>query len=159
MNESVTQEAPKEVLGEVLRAAVQALEQMADSHRARWIQALHLLLLMIYHRRPIDEHAEPADAVGRSVANERRRQEASSVSKTMAEVPLDRGREEGRQEARESALLEAKRDALRRVLQAKWGPAAAEWHPRIEQIADCARLDDLFGQSLQTDRLADLSWE
>jgi hypothetical protein len=147
------EEAPKEVLEQILREAMHFLEGLAEEHRAQWLQAAHFLLLLIYHRRPVEEHEELAKVVLEAVEDQRLREEVSAMGKTMAEVLMEQGWEKGRKEGR----IVAKQEAVLRLLRVRWGQIPPERVSQIEAIWDPERLDELFDQVLTGQDFQELS--
>jgi hypothetical protein len=127
------------------------LEGLAEEHRAQWIQAAHFLLLLIYHRRPVEEHEELARVVLEAVENQRLREEMSTMGKTMAEVLREEGWEKGR--------IATKQEDVLRILRARWGQIPPERVSHLEAIRDLEQLDRLFDEALTARDFQELSWD
>jgi len=152
--------ASKETLRETLEQAVRFFESIAEEDRAEWAQALHFLLLLIYHRRPPDEHVELSQVVANSVTDQKRKQEVVTVIKTAAQVHLEEGRKAGleqgrkvgreevrkvgREEGRREMRIAAKQEDLLRALSLRCKVVPDEWGARVKSIQDVDKLNELF---------------
>jgi hypothetical protein len=71
---------------------------------------------------------------------------------------FDRLRQEGREEGREAGRIQGKREALKRLLVAKFGPLSPAIEARIEAIDSAEELDRHFDRALAADSLEEMSF-
>jgi len=99
-----------------LRRAVESISQLPEEESHQWKRAMYYLVLLIYHRRPQNEHEELREIVGQSIKEKRRRKEVENMSQTMAEKLIQEGKEQGEKRG----LLKAKREAVLKIMQIRF---------------------------------------
>ena len=122
----------KASLSRALVDAVSSLEGLEASETGQKREALVYLLMLILHRRPVEEQ----NALIRLVEQHTSDKEVSTMAQTMAEVLLARGIEQG---ARQMSI-----DSTLAILTARFPHADANsLKPTLEAIADLNRLKQL----------------
>ena len=123
----------KESLSRALVEAVSFLESLDASEVLQKREALVYLLMLIFHRRPVDEREELVRLVEEQTSDK----EVSTMAETTAEFLLARGIERG---ARETTI-----ENTLSVLTARFPSAdVSALKPALEAIADLNRLKQLL---------------
>jgi predicted transposase YdaD len=148
--------ASREALAVVLRQAMEALSRLPAAEQAAWRQVAYYLLLLIYHRRERQEWQGLAQVILDVVQARGRREEIEQMGKTIAEELIEEGKELGKEQGLQQGILQAKREDLRRLLRAKFGPLPPAVIERIETLADVNQLDTLLEHLLTAGSLEEM---
>jgi hypothetical protein len=138
----------------MLREVVQTLEGLAAQDRHRWLELVSYIEALIYNEREEAEHKPLEERVTDSVQDDARRKEVFAVGQTIA----DALREEGHKKGRKEGLLEAKRDALVRLLRNRFGKVPAAVGKLIKATDRLDLLDTWFDQASVANKLEDVSF-
>ena len=123
----------KESLSRALVEAVSFLESLDPSEALQKREALVYLLMLIFHRRPVDEREELVRLVEERTSDK----EVSTMAETTAEFLLAQGIERGTRETTIENILS--------VLTARFPSADVNpLKPALEAIADLNRLKQLL---------------
>ncbi len=141
---------------QLLRSVVAHLEGMEAEDRARWFDLLSFLGAMIYHERSENEHVELHETVEDSVCREELRREISKMSRTMADVLIERGRIEGQTEGRTEAAIETRQQTLIRQLRRRFGKVPAKVTRAINATTTTQQLDEWLDRFATTKSLDEM---
>ncbi len=120
-------------------------------------EARKLLLLHIINTYLVVAGAEE-QKLERALSQERYR-EVRKMQMTWAEKVENKGRKEGREEGRIEGMLEGKREALLRLLTAKFGPLPDDTASQVRACQSLPELDRYLDQVLVAGSLAEMKLE
>jgi hypothetical protein len=98
-----------------LEGVLSHLEQMPAAERTRWVEFLSYILALVYHARSADEQPELHDVVDRSVQTDPHRKEYSRMGQTIAEMYIDRGKQQGELAMARATLLRQLRKRFKKL--------------------------------------------
>ena len=154
--EKATKERLRRTLIEAM-SRVNALDHKQAGQRQR---AIAYLLLLILHRRPVEEHNELKTLVDRHIQHPEDKKEVANMTQTMAQHLIERGkaqgRELGREEGRELGAAQAKQAAVLKLLRSRFVSVPESVIDQITLIRDLSRLDSLFEESLNAETLDEI---
>jgi hypothetical protein len=141
---------------QLLRDAVAHLDGMEAGDRARWLDLLSFVGAMIYHERSETEHVELHETIEHSVCRDESRREVAKMSKTMADVLIERGRTEGRIEGQTETAIETRQQTLIRLLRRRFGKVPTKVTRAINATKATEQLDDWLDRFATAQRLEEL---
>ena len=106
------------------------------------------LLLLILHRRPIEEHAALISILNRYTEE----MEVDTMAHAMAETLLEQGIEQGI----EQGETLAKRDSVLKLLQFRFGNVPETVITQVNAIRSHSQLDSLFEKVLEAETIDDI---
>ena len=136
--------ADKEELKDALRRAVESISQLPEEESHQWKRAMYYLVLLIYHRRPQNEHEELREIVGQSIKEKRRRKEVENMSQTMAEKLIQEGMEIGGKQGEKRGSLRTKREDILRLMHIKFDSVPQSIVKKVKSMRSMNRLDAIF---------------
>lgn len=148
------EDAPPADMESELRETATWLGGLSEKDHAAWAEAMYFLWLLIYYRRPAEEHERLEQVILNSIRARRRREEVSKMFKTMIDV----WREEGEARGRREGMMKAKQDDILRLLRLKFGDLPPVVIKRVQAIRDVEKLDVLLEQVWNADSLKDIRW-
>jgi hypothetical protein len=123
-----------EIKSALIRAIAQ-LNTLGEDQRHQWEMAISYLLLLILHRRPVEQHEDLKTVVDEQIPPSRRK-DVTDMVYSMADRLLEEGREEGERKGIIESILT--------YLGARFDPDAVQpLKPTLETIDDLQRLKDL----------------
>jgi Putative transposase, YhgA-like len=117
----------------LLQRVVEHLETMPEPERLRWLELLSYIQAMVYHVRVEPERPGLRDLIVASVRTDPKRQEVTTLTRTIAEALRDEGRQEGAISALQRALL--------RQLRSRFGKVPKATERLITTTRDIAQLE------------------
>ena len=126
----------------VLRQVVQRIDSLSAGQHERWQQLLWFAHGLVYHEREPGEREQCADFI-RGAVRAARQAEVTSMSKTIAEDLKDQG----------------KRDALLRVLRARFKTIPAAIEAKIQATNDSQQLDTWLDEFATARKLGDIDFK
>ncbi len=167
--------APKETLRSAIIEAISSMNALDDELALQRRQAIGYFLLLIFHRRPADEHEELRAIVNQHIQHSTDKQEVEQMEQTMAEQLFERGIEQGmeRGDAQgfergdahgfergiEQGAVQANQAALLRLLESRFNPVPETVVNRITLTRNLSRLDSLFEKALNAETLEEIDLE
>jgi hypothetical protein len=136
----------------LLQRVVEHLETMPEPERLRWLELLSYIQALVYHVRVEPERPGLRDLIVASVRTDPKRQEVTTLTRTIAEALRDEGREEGRQEGATSALQET----LLLQLRERFGKVPKATERLITTTRDIAQLRTWLGRFASATSLDDV---
>jgi hypothetical protein len=127
---------------EVLRQVVQRVDRLAGGQHERWQQLLWFAHGLVYHEREPGEREQDADFI-RGAVRAARRAEVTSMARTIAEDLEDKG----------------KRDALLRVLRARFKTIPAAIEAKIHATDDRHQLDTWIEEGATVRKITDIDFK
>ena len=154
-------EAPLETLTPLLTDAVRALEMSPLEKDGECIRALHFLLLLVRHKRSVDEREPLFEQIAQ--AGTTRREEIKNMVRTDAQVLMEqgaiRGKAEGKMEGKMEGKVEGKAEGRKQMflalLDSRFGTVPAETLKRVLELPD-SLIDPLFKEALNASSLLEL---
>ncbi len=137
-------------LRDALQEAVVHINSLSDERIAEWRRAIFYLYLVIYHRRPSEEHEPLKTLVHQSTQETDRRQEGTEMAQTMAQYLVQQGEKRGE--------TQAKRDAILKLLHLRFDAVPETVTQRVKAIRSTERLDTLFERAATAQNLNDIDW-
>ena len=119
--------------------------QVDQRHRA-----IVYLLLLILHRRPVEEHEELISLVDRYTQGMEVETMAQSMADVLIEQSMARGIEQGETRAKHEAIL--------KLIQFRFNTVPESVATRVTSIQNRSRLDSLFEQVLVAGSLDEIDW-
>lgn len=116
-----------------LEEAVQALEDMPQVERLRWLDFLSYIHALVYHERMETEHRGLQETIEASVQTDPYRQEIYAMGRTIAEALQEKGRRKEAVRARQQTLL--------RQLRTRFGELPEATAALVEANRDVHQLD------------------
>lgn len=163
--------ASKAEIREALRDAVQHLNVLDVAEKEQWRQAINYLYLLIFHRRPTEEHDALRQLVQKEIHEPSRREEGEAMAQTMAErliqqgeaIGLRRGEEiglrRGEEIGQERGKIQAKRDVLLKLLHLRLESVPEAVRNQILTMESLDQLDSLIEKAATAQTLDDMDWD
>jgi hypothetical protein len=139
--------ASEEEIAAALQEATTELATLPDTDEAAWRRLMWFLMLLIYHRRAPAEHDPLAEIVTSAAEKRQREEEIANMSNTIAEALM------------EESAIRTMREAVLRVLRARFPQTPETVRQRIDMLTDPARLDDLLVRAATADRWEEVTLE
>ena len=156
-------DAPKETLRKAIIEAISSLNALDDELARQRRQAIEYFLLLIFHRRPVEEQDELSAVVSQHIEQSTDKEEVESVAQTMAQLVFERGDaqgfERGDAQGFERGAVQAKQEALLKLLQSRFNTVPDTINERITVIRDISRLGSLFDKALNAETLEEIDSE
>ena len=111
------------------------------------------LLLLILHRRPVEEQEVLLTLVNRHAAEE---MEVEKMAQSMAEVLIERGKAVGIEQGIEQGEIRAKQAAILKLMQLRFDTVPEVVVNEINAIGSRSRLDSLFEEVLAVEKLDEI---
>jgi len=150
------EKAPLEALESELRQAIGNLDRLTTHQQMQWLQAIHYILLLIYHRRAPEEHHQLTQIVSQSVQTRQRQQEVSHMERTIAQAFIEEGEQRGIERGIERGQVETTQANTLDVLNARFTvppSTVAELTARLQQIQDLSVLRNLLTDAVKAESL------
>lgn len=132
--------ATKEEFSNALKLAIGHLEKLSTEERINWSKLIYFILAFIYHRRGTGERSELLKTVNTAIADANRRKESENMVKTIAQALIEEGEETGK--------IEAKQDALIKILYRRFEISQEAIAERVRSIDQIEELDELIDRAL-----------
>jgi hypothetical protein len=145
-------DAPPDEFQRVLGHVVRYLETMPAAERLRWLELLSYVHALVYHERDPSEHAGLRETIAASVRTDEHRREVAEMYKSMADVLIEKGREEGRKEGEVQALQRALVQLLRR----RFGRLPKALVEKIKATQDVQQLNGWLSHTVTAANLAEM---
>ena len=116
-------------------------------------RAIMYLLLLILHRRPVEEQEALLTLVNRHAAEE---MEVEKMAQSMAEVLIERGKAVGIEQGIEQGEIRAKQAAILKLMQLRFDTVPEVVVNEINAIGSRSRLDSLFEEVLAVEKLDEI---
>ena len=134
--------------------AISSMNALDDELARQRRQAIEYFLLLIFHRRPRDEHDELRTLVNEHIEHPTEKEEAKSVAQTMAQHLRESGREEVAAQA-----AQAMQKTVLGVLRWRFDAVPETVIHRITLIRDLSRLGSLHDKALNAETLEEIDSE
>ena len=155
--------AEREELRTALLEAVSHIDTLDEEKAHQWRRAIFYLYLLILHRRPSEEHEELKTLVHQQIQEASRREEGEVMAQTMAEYLMEQGQklgeERGEKLGEERGQIQAKREAVLKLLRFRFDTVPESVSRRISAMRSLSHLDSLFEEALAAQTLDDIDWE
>ena len=140
-------------LRDALIAAVAGLNASDAVAFEQGRRAIMYLLLLILHRRPVEEQEALLTLVNRHAAEE---MEVEKMAQSMAEVLIERGKAVGIEQGIEQGEIRAKQAAILKLMQLRFDTVPEVVVNEINAIGSRSRLDSLFEEVLAVEKLDEI---
>ena len=136
--------ADKEVIRTTLIEAMLHINTLGEEQAQQRRRAISYLLLLILHRRPVEEHEELSTLVDQHIEQLSDREEVGIMAQTMAEHLIEQGE------------TQAKQETLLKLLQFRFESVPESVTSQITLIQSHSRLDSLFERVLTAQTLDEI---
>ena len=167
--------ADKEEISKALVDAVKHINTLDAEHIGQWRRAIFYLYLLIFHRRPYDEHDELKTLVHQEVQQSEHREEGEVMAQTMAEYLFEqgqiqgemigekrgekRGEKKGEKKGEKRGETRARREVLLRILSLKFETVPEPIVKKVSAMRSLSRLDTLIEKAATTLTLDEIDWD
>lgn len=135
--------AKKEEIAEALSRAVEHINRLPEAELHQWRRVIFFLYLLIFHRRPPEEHDDLKAIVYQQIEESLRKEEGEKMAETMAEYLIEQGEKRGEKRGK----LQTKREYILNLLQLRFNDVP-EWAAKqIRSIRSLKQLDEIFRQA------------
>ena len=121
-------------------------------------RAIRYLLLLILHRRPVEEHQDLIKLVDQHTHE----MEVEAMAKSMADVLIEQGKAEGIEQGKaggiEQGETRAKQAAVLKLIQFRFDDIPESITNQVVSIQDLSRLDSLFEEVWDADSLDEVDF-
>ncbi len=148
------EDANKTSITEALLAAMSYLNTLDPEQAQQKQRAIFYLLLLILHRRPVEEHQD----LVKLVEQYNHGMEIEKMAQTMAEVLMERGIKQGFQQGTEHGETRAKREVILKILQSRFDDIPESIITEITAIQSISRLDALLEKLINAESLDEIDW-
>jgi len=149
------EDATKEEFAEALKLSVSNLNKLSDEERNQWEKLMYYLMLLIFHRRDIEEQPELISLVNETVKDRKRQEEVSKMGRTAAQALIEEGKEIGI----EQGAIRASQDALLKFVTTRFGHVPITLEQKILATQDTNKLNLLIEQVARANDMSDISIE
>ena len=132
--------ADREGMSSALVEAMSHINTLDEAQVQQRRRAISYLLLLILHRRPVEEHEELRALVDQYIQQPSDRKELETMAQTMAEHLIERGEKRGETRAKPAAVV--------KLLQLRFNEVPESVTNQISLIQSFSRLDALFEKAL-----------
>ncbi len=139
--------AAKEAISTALIEAMSHINTLGDAQSQHRRRAIVYLLLLILHRRPVEEHEELRTLVDQHIEQPSDREEVEVMAQTMAEHLIERGE------------TQAKQEALLKLVRFQFDSVPESVINQINLIQSLSRLDSLFERVLTAQTIDEIDWQ
>lgn len=139
--------AEKEALTSALMATMSRINALNPNQAQQRRRAILYLLLLILHRRPVEEHGELRTLVQQQVQQPIDREEVETMAQTMAEHLIERGE------------TRAKQVAVVKLLRLRFHSVPDSVTNEISSIQSLSRLDSLFEKAATAKTLDEIDFQ
>ena len=153
------EDATKEALRTALIEAMSRMNALDHEQAQQRQRAIAYLLLLILHRRPVEEHGELSTLVDQHIQHPTDREEVEIMAQTMAEHLIERGKAQGLEQGREEGATQAKQAAVLKLLRSRFNPVPESVINQITLIRNLSRLDSLFEKALNAKTLDEVEFQ
>ena len=136
--------ADTEVISVALQQAMTHLSEFSGEGSDQMRRLIAYLLLLILHRRPVEEHAALISILNRYTEE----MEVDTMAQAMAGTLLEQGIEQGE--------MRAKRDSVLKLLQFRFGSVPERVTTQVNAIGSHSQLDSLFEKVLEAETIDDI---
>ena len=150
------EDANKTAISSALSEALSHINVLGDDHTQQRQRSILYLLLLILHRRPVEEHEELRRLVGQHIEQASDREEVEVMAQTMAEHLIERGIERGIEQGIEQGETRAKQEAVLKLLRFRFDSVPESVTHQITRIQSLSRLDLLFEKVLTAQTLDEI---
>ena len=147
--------------GGIIAVLLDALSHLNSLDAAQVDQrrrAIVYLLLLILHRRPVEEHEELITLVDRYTQGMEVETMAQSMAEVLIEQGIEQGIERGIEQGIEQGETRAKHEAILKLIQFRFNTVPESVAARVTSIQNRSRLDSLFEKVLVTESLDEIDW-
>ena len=137
-----------EELAAEIGEAVGHIDQLPAVDRERWEMLTYYLVVFIHHRVRAEERPALVEIVNKGTLSRTRKKEVTAMHKTSAEALMEEGEARG--------MIRAKREALLKLMRAKFGEIPTPIARRIRAVRSSERLDALLERVLFAERVGDM---
>ena len=142
------EDASKEAMSAALIEAMSHIDTLDEAQAHQRQQAISFLVLLILHRRPVEEQEELKALVDRYIQQPSDKEELEIMAQTMAEHLVEQGIEQGE--------TRAKREVILKVLHARFDTVPESVTSEITSIRSLPRLNSLFEKALTAQTLDEI---
>ena len=148
--------ADKEVISGAIQRAMTHLSELGMEGSEQLRRSIAYLLLLILHRRPVEEHRVLISILDRHTDEMEVSTMAAVIEGTILEQGIEQGIKQGIEQGIEQGETRAKRDAVLKLLQFRFGSVPETIITRINAIRSHTQLDSLFDEVLDAETIDDL---
>ena len=148
--------ADEGAISDALQQAMLRLSELATEGAEQMHRSVMYLLLLILHRRPVREHRGLISIVNQHASEMEVDTMAEVITGTLLEQGIEQGIERGIEQGIEQGETRAKRDAVLKLLESRFGSVPETLVTQINEIHSRERLDSLFDEVLEAASIADL---
>ena len=139
--------ANKEAISTALIEAMSHINTLGDAQSHQRRRAISYLLLLILHRRPVEEHEELQTLFDQHIQQASDREEVEVMAQTMAEHLIERGKAQGIEQGIEQGIkrgeTQAKQEVILKMIRLRFDSVPEAVTNQITQIRSHSRLDAL----------------
>lgn len=147
--------ANKDEISRALIDAAKHINTLGVEDKGQWRRAIFYLYLLIFHRRPSDEHDELKTLVHQEVLQSDHREEGAVMAQTMAEYLFEQGEKRGEKRGE----TRAKRDSLLKLLNLRFESVPEPIIKKVSGMRSHSKLDKLFEKAATTQTLDEIDWD
>ena len=130
-----------------MKKAVFNLDKLPEEERNQWAKLMWYLVLLIIHRRDEEERPEMISVLNETVKDRNRREEVLKMGRTGAQALMEEG------------ALRASREAVLKVMQARFSHVPNAVEQKILQIRDMDKLSTLIERAARANSINEISVE
>ena len=157
-----------EALSEALIEALSHISTLDEASAQQRQRAISYLLLLILHRRPVDEQSELTHLLGQHVQEASDREELELMAQTMAEhlieqgkaqgieQGIEQGKAQGIEQGIEQGKVQEKQSDVLKVLQLRFHTIPESIANKISSIQSLSRLDSVLEQAVTAKALNEI---
>ena len=147
-----------------LQSAIEHLKSMTPGEHANWAKLIYFIMAFLYERRERSEHNDFLDVIKTNIEDKSRRKEVEEMGKTMAQELIEEGEargkamgeEKGKAMGRELGTIEAKQDAIIRLIRIRFEYIPETLANNIKSINQIDKLNTIFERAVIAKTLNDL---
>jgi hypothetical protein len=138
--------AEKQEIVSALKRMGEHISTLPEEELHPWKRAIFYLYLLIFHRRPKEEHDELKAIVHEQSQLLKLEKEEEQIMQTMAQHVFSQGEKQGEKRGENRGKLFTKREDLLSLLQLRFHSIPESVREKIASMRSLSRLDDLFRQ-------------
>jgi hypothetical protein len=158
--------ASKDEITDALVKAIEHINALPEEQSNQWQRAIFYLYLLIFHRRPREEHDELKNLVYQHIQTSQREMEGEEMAQTMAEYLVEqaekrgeeRGEKRGEERGEKRGTLRAKREWALKVLQMRFGSVPESVVKQIRSMRSVSRLEAIFEKAATATTLDEIEF-
>ena len=152
------EKSDKEMIVNAIVESVSRLNAFSPTELEQRLRAIHYLILLILHRRPVNEHDDLLALVDQHAPD----MEVEVMIKSMADMLIEEGKAAGialgKAEGLEQGEIRAKRETIFKLIQRRFGSIPESISDQVGSIDDLSRLDILFDEVWDADSLDEIDF-